>query len=60
MYACGIVFTLGDDYFVFAEDAAQVCDLMDNDWTCYQTCIDNDCPGDVNGALACMTACDAA
>ncbi|MBZ0272734.1 hypothetical protein K8I61_11905, partial [bacterium] len=30
MYACGIVFTLGDDYFVFAEDAAQVCDLMDN------------------------------
>jgi hypothetical protein len=60
IYNCDVIFLFTDSRLWIPElDMHNVCDLFEDDWACYQTCIDSECDGGASQGsdlIDCMTA----
>ena len=60
IYNCDTIFLFTDSRLWIPElDMHNVCDLFEDDWACYSTCVDSECDGGADqGAnlIDCMTA----
>jgi hypothetical protein len=46
IYECGVIFLFeGSRKWIPEMDMHATCDLFEDDWTCYQTCVDSQCTG---------------
>ena len=46
IYNCEVTFVFSaTDYWIPEMDMHEVCDMFDDDWACYQVCVDSECDG---------------